>query len=174
LQQCLDLFSKREQLDDYQCDHCKAVTPAIVDTKISRAPDILIVHLKRFSYQSGFLEKIEDLVNFPLRNLDLSQTLSAGIKKHAKTSKPNSQLYDLYAIVNHIMYHTAGGGHYTTYVASDTQHSGQKAQIWLKCNDSTVSRIDKEDLVSKDAYILFYKRKEFTASNIINFASAGY
>jgi hypothetical protein len=30
-------------------------------------------------------------------------------------------------------------------------------------------KIDKTDIISKDAYILFYKRKEFTASNIINF-----
>jgi ubiquitin C-terminal hydrolase len=46
-----------------------------------------------------------------------------------------------------------------------------KASLWLKCNDSSISRIDKADIISKDAYILFYKRKEFSASNIINYTS---
>lgn len=43
--------------------------------------------------------------------------------------------------------------------------------MWFKCNDSNISRIDRADLISKDAYILFYKRKEFQASNIINYGS---
>jgi len=47
----------------------------------------MIVHLKRFSYQSGYLEKIEDLVNFPINNLDISPYLSSGFKKHKVTSK---------------------------------------------------------------------------------------
>ena len=50
LHKCLDLYTKKEQIDDYSCDHCKKSTPAIVDTKVSKAPDILIIHLKRFSY----------------------------------------------------------------------------------------------------------------------------
>lgn len=117
----------------------------MVDTKISRAPDILVIHLKRFSYQSGYLEKIEDLVNFPINNLDVSPYLSAGFKKHQKTMPASSNgglntqsntvvsrssgngmplgakshLYDLYAVVNHIMYHNTGGGHYTSYVLSE-------------------------------------------------------
>lgn len=49
--------------------------------------------------------------------------------------------------------------------------ANRKNEIWLRFNDSQVSRIDKQDIISKDAYILFYKKKEFTASNIINFTS---
>ena len=50
----------------------------------------------------------------------------------------------------------------------------KKVGIWVNCNDSKMSRIDKTDLISKDAYILFYKRKEFTASNIINFTHPNF
>jgi hypothetical protein len=123
-------------------------------------------------------------------------------------------MYDLYAVVNHIMYHNTGGGHYTSYVMSEQPAGGgnqvpggnyasqpqlvalsnggqnslaaggvqvglQKGprghanQLWFKCNDSSISRIDKADVISKDAYILFYKRKEFSASNIINFTAPG-
>jgi len=59
-------------VDDYSCEHCKKKAEATIDTKISRIPDILIIHLKRFSYYSGYLEKIEDLVTFPINNLDIS------------------------------------------------------------------------------------------------------
>ena len=172
LSQCLDLYTKKETLEGYACDHCKKNTVAVVDTKVSKAPDILIIHLKRFSYQSGYLEKIEDMVTFPINNLDISNYVC---KFKRKTQ--NYQ-YDLYAVANHIMYHTAGG-HYTSYVLSEEPVSlgtassamGKKNDLWLKCNDSNISRIEKADLISKDAYILFYKRREFAASNIINFTA---
>jgi ubiquitin C-terminal hydrolase len=104
----------------------------MVETRISRAPDILIVHLKRFSYQNGYLEKIEDLVNFPVNNLDVSSFLCSGFRKH-HASKGSSRkagragvgassknhTYDLYAVVNHIMYHNTGGGHYTSYISTN-------------------------------------------------------
>ncbi len=48
----------------------------------------------------------------------------------------------------------------------------KKPPEWWLCNDGIVHKIeDKNKLVGKEAYILFYKRKEFTASNIINLAS---
>ena len=90
LQKCLDIFTKKEQIDDYNCDQCKKSTLAVIDTKISRAPDILIIHLKRFSYQSGYLEKIEDLVTFPINNLDISGCLSSGFKRHKVSGKNNA------------------------------------------------------------------------------------
>lgn len=46
----MDLYTAKEKIDDYVCENCKKTTVAMVDTKISKAPDILIVHLKRFSY----------------------------------------------------------------------------------------------------------------------------
>lgn len=94
-----------------------------------------------------------------------------------KANQNNHYQYDLYGVVNHIMYHTAGG-HYTAYVLGEqpvnmgTASSGmgkKNNDLWFKCNDASISRIDKTDIISKEAYILFYKRREFTASNIINF-----
>jgi ubiquitin carboxyl-terminal hydrolase 8 len=81
LGQCLDLYTKKQKIDDYSCDNCNSKTIAIIDTKLSRIPDILIVHLKRFAYHGGYLEKIEDLVTFPLNNLDISKHLSRFKKK---------------------------------------------------------------------------------------------
>jgi len=41
-------------------------------------------------------------------------------------------------------------------------------QSWFLTNDSVIVKQDKKDILSKDAYILFYKRKELTASNVVN------
>jgi len=154
LSQCLELYAKREVVQEYDCDKCKEKKDALVDTKISRTPDILVVHLKRFAYQNGYLEKIEDLVTFPVNSLDLKRQLAKQIQVAGGGAE-----YDLYGVVNHMMYHTSGG-HYTSYV-----NIGDK---WYACNDAAIQPLDKNDLISKDAYLLFYKKKELSASNIIN------
>ena len=59
------------------------------------------------------------------------------------------------------------GGHYTSYVNQDED----KKRDWYECNDGSVSKCDKKEIISKEAYILFYKKKEFSASNIINLTS---
>ena len=91
-----------------------------MESKISKAPDILIIHLKRFSYQAGFLEKIEDLITFPINTLDVSSYVPHYKKKAAKENQ-----YELYAIVNHIIYQTSGG-HYTSYILNEQNISSSK------------------------------------------------
>lgn len=68
-------------------------------------PDILVVHLKRFSYSRYLKNKLDTFVNFPIRNLDLSE--------YVKSKDGRSHMYELYAISNH--YGGLGGGHYTAY-----------------------------------------------------------
>lgn len=62
------------------------------------------------------------------------------------------------------MYQT--GGHYTAATQLE-------AQVWALFNDSLVTQVKNpgSDLVNKDAYMLFYKRKEFTPSNILKLAT---
>ena len=93
---CLDLYSKKEKIEGYQCDHCKSKTSALLKPLISHLPDILILHLKRFNFDGGYLDKIEDLVTFPIRNLDMQKYTINGTK--------GSTIYDLYAVVNHHIY----------------------------------------------------------------------
>jgi len=57
--------------------------------------------------------------------------------------------YQLYAVVNHIG--TMSGGHYTAFVRT---HRGR----WLCCNDSQVYAISEEEVVTANAYLLFYER----------------
>ena len=68
-------------------------------------PEVLVFHLKRFSYSRYSKNKLDSFVTFPIHDLDLS--------KYVKSKDGKPYLYELYAISNH--YGGLGGGHYTAY-----------------------------------------------------------
>ncbi len=106
---CLDEFGKPEILsqdDAWYCPRCKEHRRASKTFEIWKAPDILVVHLKRFSSQARMRDKLDVLVNFPIEGLDLSTRL-------AIQDDEKSPIYDLFAVDNH--YGGLGGGHYTAY-----------------------------------------------------------
>ena len=109
LGECLDEFGKPEILsenDAWYCPRCKEHRRASKKFELWKAPDILVIHLKRFSVQGRLRDKIEVRVDFPLEGLDLSSRL-------AVEDGDKSPIYDLIAVDNH--YGGLGGGHYTAY-----------------------------------------------------------
>ncbi|OCH85882.1 cysteine proteinase [Obba rivulosa] len=161
LQQCLDAFVKEEVMeksDAWNCPHCKTLRKATKRLSLSRLPPVLLIHLKRFSAKGPFTDKIETFVDFPLRNLDLTNymppPLPPGVSGGPTVSRedPRCQMppykYDLYGVTNH--FGTLSGGHYTAFISS---RGG-----WLYCDDSRVTQADAKDVVGRPAYILFYKR----------------
>jgi ubiquitin carboxyl-terminal hydrolase 4/11/15 len=86
---------------------------------------------------------VDTLVEYPLNGLSLSGQL------------PSSEqtIYDLIAVSNHVG--SIYGGHYTAYARQDVN-----TEKWYKFNDSDVSTVDySNDLVSRDAYLLFYIKR---------------
>lgn len=70
LQQCLELFSHEEQLNAenaWYCSQCKKHQEATKKIDLWRLPEILVVHLKRFSYSSIWRDKIDAFIDFPLK-----------------------------------------------------------------------------------------------------------
>lgn len=109
LEDCLDEFGKSETLsenDAWYCPRCKEHRRATKTFELWKAPDILVVHLKRFSTQGRLRDKLDVLVEFPVDGLDLSSRVSI-------QEKDKSSTYDLFAVDNH--YGGLGGGHYTAY-----------------------------------------------------------
>ena len=90
------------------CPNCKEHRQATKKLELWRLPEILVVHLKRFSYSRYMKNKLDTFVNFPVRNLDLSKY----VKQNAAAAQ-RSHVYELYAVSNH--YGGLGGGHYTAY-----------------------------------------------------------
>lgn len=89
------------------CPGCKEHCQASKKLDLWRLPEILVIHLKRFSYSRFFKNKLETYVDFPVDNLDLSTYI-------AYTTGELSNRYMLYAVSNH--FGSMGGGHYTAFV----------------------------------------------------------
>ena len=76
---CISLFTTEEQLgpeDPWYCNKCKDHKQAAKKFDLWKLPPLLVIHLKRFSYQRAvFLrrDKIDSVVKFPLTDLDLSE-----------------------------------------------------------------------------------------------------
>ncbi|XP_062618442.1 ubiquitin carboxyl-terminal hydrolase 4-like [Saccostrea cucullata] len=146
LDNCLDLFTKVEQLgenDLWYCPQCKKHQPATKKFDLWNLPEILIVHLKRFSYNRFYRDKIDALVEFPVRGLNL--------RKYIINPYHGPATYDLIAVSNH--YGGLGGGHYTAY--AENKDDGE----WYYFDDSSVSSSSEDDVVSKAAYVLVYQRQ---------------
>jgi hypothetical protein len=151
LDDCLAEFTKEETLaegDEWYCSQCKAHKRAKKQFFVYSAPDHLIIHLKRFSYNRYWRDKIGTLVDFPLEGLDMSNWL---VKKTGE-----SPIYDLYAVSNHMG--GLGGGHYTAYGKNCVDGN------WYNFNDSSVSPVEvASQIKSASAYVLFYKRRHAKA-----------
>lgn len=158
LEDCLRLFTAKEKISDYACDKCKKKGTSEVQTLISELPDILILHLKRFLFMDTYVEKLTAKVTFPLQRLNMTPWIS----KAAALGKGSSVDYDLYAVANHHST-TASGGHYTALVKSE-----QVQGAWVTCDDSMRTNVTAEKVVTENAYLLFYKKRVMSTSNIVN------
>ncbi|XP_075753266.1 ubiquitin carboxyl-terminal hydrolase 8 isoform X2 [Pelodiscus sinensis] len=153
LQECLRLFSKEEKLTDnnrFYCSHCKMRRDSLKKIEIWKLPPVLLVHLKRFSYDGRWKQKLQTSVDFPLESLDLSQYV-IGLKSNLKR-------YNLFSVSNH--YGGLDGGHYTAYCRNAIK------QRWYKFDDHEVSEISASSVKSSAAYILFYTSFELRAADI--------
>ncbi|CAO1617632.1 unnamed protein product [Jaminaea pallidilutea] len=75
IEDCLDEFTREEQLgaeDPWYCPQCKEFRQATKKFDLWKVPDILVVHLKRFSAGRGLRDKIDISVDFPIDGLDLT------------------------------------------------------------------------------------------------------
>mmetsp|Transcript_4199 Transcript_4199/g.7374 ORF Transcript_4199/g.7374 Transcript_4199/m.7374 type:complete len:207 (-) Transcript_4199:350-970(-) len=123
-------------------------TKAIKRYSIKRAPQVLVLQLKRFT-QTTFLrnglQKAGGFVEFPLK-LSIQEYCDESVE-HAECP------YTLMAIVVHGG--TLYGGHYTAYVreACDPHFLGE----WYYCNDSHITRVTEKDALAAEAYMLFYE-----------------
>jgi ubiquitin carboxyl-terminal hydrolase 4/11/15 len=86
LQDCLEEFTKQEKLgedDLWYCPQCKKHQQATKQFDLWKAPDILVVHLKRFSNNRTFRDKIDTHIDFPIEGLDLTDM----VKERAAAKK---------------------------------------------------------------------------------------
>uniref|UniRef100_A0A5F8GP43 Ubiquitin carboxyl-terminal hydrolase n=1 Tax=Monodelphis domestica TaxID=13616 RepID=A0A5F8GP43_MONDO len=137
LQECIELFTTVETLEEenpWYCPTCKRHQLATKKLDLWALPEALIIHLKRFSYTKFSREKLDTLVEFPIRDLDFSEFL---IKPRSEAD-PAPCKYDLIAVSNH--YGGLRDGHYTTFARN--KDSGQ----WHYFDDSSVSPVSESQI----------------------------
>ena len=146
LTKCFDYFMKWEKLENYsyKCETCKidkTDRAPLKKIQIYKCPYYLIIHLKRFIDEK---DKINTEVIFPIRGLDLNDYV-------LNKDDPIEKIYDLRCI----MYHSGdlGYGHYYA-ICYNTIHNR-----WFLYNDDRVNEIQENEISTKDAYVLFYRRR---------------
>ncbi|KAH6828771.1 ubiquitin-specific protease 23 [Perilla frutescens var. hirtella] len=144
LHKALDHFTAKELLDggarEYQCDQCKQKVKALKQLTIHKAPQVLAVHLKRFSSHAPG-QKIDRKVAFGT-TLDL---------KPFVTGPYDGDLnYTLYGVLVHYGWSTHSG-HYYCFVRTS---SG----MWYSLDDNQVVQVNERKVLEQKAYMLFYVR----------------
>uniref|UniRef100_A0A803WG82 Ubiquitin carboxyl-terminal hydrolase n=1 Tax=Ficedula albicollis TaxID=59894 RepID=A0A803WG82_FICAL len=146
LRDCIELFTTMETLgehDPWYCPNCKKHQQATKKFDLWSLPRILVVHLKRFSYNRYWRDKLDTVVEFPIRGLNMSEFVC--------DPRAGSYVYDLIAVSNH--YGAMGVGHYTAYAKNKVNDK------WYYFDDSSVSVASEDQIVTKAAYVLFYQRR---------------
>ncbi|XP_071513208.1 uncharacterized protein [Panulirus ornatus] len=179
LHQCLQLHTSAEKLgcgDAWHCPTCNRKQQVVKRLMLWSAPQILVIHLKRF--RQGTLQsnssKLSTAVRFPLSGFDISEHVASKPNNtHSNSSVDSSVLggvwspwkrpkrliphsddnvYDLYAVCYH---HGKDmqGGHYTAMCKNTADNK------WYSYDDSKVEAASEDQVVTPDAYILFYQRR---------------
>lgn len=163
---CIDAFAQPEEMkvemgNGVKCETCNEVVDAVKKLEVWREPDVLILHIKRFHFSGVHYEKLNTPVEVPWRELNLRPWIVG-------PSASNSAPYELYGVACH--FGGMSGGHYTSYCAN---YEG-KEPIWLKFNDEAVTSVSlSQDMeqISRQCYVLFYRKRAFSSSNLINYLS---
>lgn len=169
---CLRSYCQEERLSGdevWKCPHCKCEREATKKITISRAPQFLVVHFKRFEVRKGeSARKVHTPIGFPLFGLNMEPYMVPPFSKGSRdlygtddladpaTTPP--YLYDAYAVMRHIGA-SGNGGHYISLV-----RDAGRGNIWRKFDDERVTDFDPQKLKpdqrlqNEQAYLVFYGR----------------
>ena len=159
LQDCLEEFTMEEKLgedDLWYCPRCKKHQQATKRFDLWKLPEILVVHLKRFSNSRMLRDKIDTFVDFPINGLDLEAMVGEreiamrlrdqgfDVSSLGLQDVEEPLVYDLYAVDEHLG--GLGGGHYRAYALN---HITKK---WYHFDDSFVTESSAEQSVVSPSF----------------------
>ncbi|GAB5585637.1 hypothetical protein Unana1_00537 [Umbelopsis nana] len=134
-------FHQMKEDNKYHCESCDDKVAARKRLSIYKAPRTLTVHLKRFSFKNGHINKIDKMVTYK-EQLDIRPYMTDGQQQNVQG------MYNLVAMVVHSGT-TTHSGHYVAYVKSSNG-------MWYCMNDASVQQVSTQTVLNQKAYILFY------------------
>lgn len=117
--------------------------------EITTLPPYLILYIKRFTKNTFFIEKNNTIVNFPIKNVDLTELLHPDFRdKHPPC------VYDLIANIVHDGEPGSGKGTYRIHIL----HRGSGK--WYEMQDLHVTEILPQMITLSEAYIQIWERRK--------------
>lgn len=166
LMRCLERFTRAERLDAEQkffCERCKERQESLKQMSIRRLPLVSCFHIKRFEHSSvkKMSRKVDHSLQFPF-SLDMAPYLSSSVLRsrygnrifpsEASDSDAVSELsseFEIFAVITHSG--KLDAGHYVTYLRLNN--------LWYRCDDAWVTRVEEHTVRTSQAYMLFYVQK---------------
>lgn len=163
--ECLRSYCQEEMLSKdemWKCSYCKCEREATKQITITRAPQVLVVHFKRFSAsKTESARKVHTPIHFPLHGLNIEPYMlpplpDSGIRDSDLAITPPF-LYDAYAVMRHLGA-SGNGGHYISLVRDAARN------CWRKFDDEKATDFDpralkpEQRLQNEQAYLVFYGR----------------
>jgi ubiquitin C-terminal hydrolase len=173
--------------EEYRCDRCGGVHPAVRRSRLVRLPPVLAVHLQRQIV--GPMGPVKDPahIKFPLR-FDATSLCAqarptpspasdaASASTHAEADAPQHKVtYALMSVVVHIG--GAFGGHYISYrrlprpKLSEDADAGTRSTKrpgsgrWVYASDEHVKPVTTDTVKGCQAYMLLYARSDSRADH---------
>jgi len=135
---CMSKYIETEETVERLCEKCDKKGSSTKTLSIWRPSNYLIISFKRFTSTN---RKNTMLIDFPIEDFDITPMI---------TGYCNTELrYNLLSISNHGG--GTGGGHYHAFC----KNANGK---WYDHNDTRVTEIQPDKLVTQHAYVLIYKR----------------
>ncbi|KAI0080532.1 cysteine proteinase [Panus rudis PR-1116 ss-1] len=161
VQDALQLLSQPQPVQLTSPTRPGQVIEASQQTLIESLPPILVLHMKRFMYDT----KVGDVVKIGKQvaygpDLEIRSELLAPAAKRT----PHPVKYQLFGVLYHHG-QSASGGHYTLDVLHPNRDMNDRPRAaWIRIDDELVSDIRAEDVFGgqerddRCAYLLFYRR----------------
>lgn len=131
----IETLFEKEQIQGYKCEQCTATDTTIKRYSIDQPPKILCININRTNI-NGTTAK---------NPIDIPHTLS--LKKFMNINQETN--YKLRSIINHLG-EKITQGHYITYIPTNKVHG-------IIINDDNISYLKREELETKNCYMLFYE-----------------
>jgi len=155
LEECFEGMASDEDFDGDNklfCGKCKKHQHSKRSIKFFRAPEFLVVHLKRFEQRNALHRvKLDMEVELPVEELDLSPYCHMMLA----ATRP---MYSLCGVVHHRG--SLNFGHYTATV----RHA--RLNSWHNFNDDQVTSVDPKEIDGTTAYLLFFKRTDLNRKRL--------
>lgn len=146
VEDALQMLVATENLDGYTDDKTQQQVHATKKLQLEKLPQVLVLHLKRFSFEKGghCPQKVTKFVGYsPLMNLHQKLLSSVLLSSGSERAQ-----FKLISVVSH---HgkSAAGGHYTCDCLVDSR--------WYEFDDSQVVGVKHKEVLQRNAYVLFYQ-----------------